>query len=1036
MSRSFRFLPPEPRPDLLTRPRLLRSLIGRWQHRVTAVTGGPGLGKTTLLAQAIAENRLAPRGEDVWIGVERHDADADRLARVVATAIAARPDDAQAPNPASVADAVWQRSPAETAASVADAVWQRSPAETCLFLDDVHLLPAGSSGAAWLADLVHLLPVNGHIVFASRSDPPVPLSRYDTLGAVLRLAEDDLRFSDDELLGFAAQRGLDPRRFADTGGWPAMAELTASVAHDVTGAYLWEEVLEPLGTVRRHVLAALCDLGGADDELASAAVGRAVELARELDGVPLIARGADGWHVPHGLWRTAPRIALPPTEATEIRRRAVRNLGERGRFDAAFGLVEAAELWDEAPGVLRSACLSGEIPSRQLGRWLAASPENVRDSPAGRLAAGLHTASTDPEQAVKPLRAAAAMFRDEGDPDAELVAIAQIGRMAWWWQDLSILMRLSGRVVQLHTDGYAKATALASLGWAMASDVAGDDAEVLRHIEAVEPGVLDPATELLSQWLRGAVHLYMGDADTAAAIAVELDPAADPSMQYIVDTLQMMAWWVEGRVDEVLLRTPGVIAAARASGIAYTLSLGMHTASLAYSHSGDIPAARACLEEARATAPTPQHGVPSVHTAMATASLQLAEGDEAGATATLHKAMEAHGLDKSVERRWWRQMVSLSYVLLPEARVHWDDVADLRGHLATARDLAAAVVAVRAGQSEAHVLRALHVPDLAVVRAELHHRLAAELAVGLTAAGRQEGRRLLDLLGPPGRDAVRALSTADSRQAKQAKALLAAVAAPPPHVTHLGMLGPLEVRRGGPGGDPLDDPDLRRQRVHALLAFLVGHRRTTRAAVTAALWPDLDERSANNNLGVNLNRLLRLLEPWRKSGEPAFFVRMDGPGMQLITGEHLCIDVDAFDEHLALAARAEADGIPSVALERYLTVVALYRSELHVDLPEAEWFALDREHYRTRFVRAAVRAGQLLLTRDEGDRAQAVAQRALAVDPWAEDAYAVLVGGALARGDRSAARRLLNHCLETLADLGAQPSSATEQLRRRVEQPT
>jgi ATP/maltotriose-dependent transcriptional regulator MalT len=78
--RSFRFVPPEPRRGALFRPRLLRALLGRWEHRVTLLAGGPGFGKTTLLAHAIGENRLAPRGDDVWLGVEPHDRNADVLA--------------------------------------------------------------------------------------------------------------------------------------------------------------------------------------------------------------------------------------------------------------------------------------------------------------------------------------------------------------------------------------------------------------------------------------------------------------------------------------------------------------------------------------------------------------------------------------------------------------------------------------------------------------------------------------------------------------------------------------------------------------------------------------------------------------------------------------------------------------------------------------------------------------------------------------------------------------------------------------------
>jgi len=1010
---------------MLLRPRLLKALAARWDHRVTSLTGGPGLGKTTLLAQALAENRLAPRGEDVWVGLEPHDADGERLARVVADAVAQH--DRRSETALIETDVMPQPS------AVADALWHRSPSQACLLLDDVHLLPPGSSGAEWLAELVTRLPANGHLVLAGRSDPPVPLTRLDTQGGVLWLREEELRFDEVELARFAEQRGVDPDRFRRTGGWPAMAELVASVDAQVSGAYLWEEVLEPLGTLRRHVLAVLCDLGGADDALASAAVNAPVDLRESLRGVPLVARNADGWHVPHALWHDVAGLSLEPVDRGQVRRRAVEHLVDRGRFDEALTMVADTQLWDLAPTVLRAACLAVDsLEANQLGRWLASSPESVRTSTAGRLATGLHLAYTAPFEAIEPLRHAAGLYRAAGDVDAELTAIGQIGRLAWWWQDADLLAKLSLRVFELEKSGHPKAGAMATIGWALVADMSGDDDTLLGLLGRIEPGVLDPGWETLARWYEGITRLYIGQA-AATRIIVDSLATADPAMGYVVETLELMTLWATGHCDAVLDRTPAVIAAGRSFGVTYSLSLGMTTASLAYSHTGNAVAGRACLDEGIAAAPPAKAGDLSVHQAMAATSLHLAEGDEPGALVTMQKAVDHYRVDESTHRRWWRQMLNLSYVLVPTARPVWD-ARDLRGHLATARSLAAAVVVLRESGDPAH-LRGLDLPNLGVVRAALHHRFAAELAVGLAAVGRPEGRQLLDFLGPPGRDAVRDLARRrgdGARLAKAARSLLGSVPAPPQQAAYLGVLGSLSLRREGPDGAEVDSPDLRRLRLQELLAFLVAHRRTTRAAITATLWPDLDERAASNNLGVTLNHLLRLLEPWRARGEPAYLVRLEGNAVELVTGAHLHIDVDEFDAHVASAARAESDGAPSLALEHHLATVALYRDDLYVDLPEADWFALEREHYRSRFVAAAVRAGELLLGRGDVDAAEAVAQRALVVDRWSEAAYAVLVGGALARGDRSAARRLLDLGSAMLVDLGALPSAATEQLRRRV----
>jgi DNA-binding SARP family transcriptional activator len=712
----------------------------------------------------------------------------------------------------------------------------------------------------------------------------------------------------------------------------------------------------------------------------------------------------------------------------------VHHLTRRGRFDEAFSLLQEAELWDAAPELLREACLASDrlVPS-QLGRWLARSSDAVRASAAGRLATGLHTALTAPAQAVEPLEEALARARADGDLDAELAAIAQLGQVAWWRQDDEALGEIITRLFELEPTGHPVALALAAIARAAFHDLAGDDAAVLAELDGMATGILDTVWDAYAGWMCGVVHLDTGTPEASDEIIERLRPSMDSATRPIIESLQFRAWWAGGRVDEALARIPAVVADERRTGPTYNHHLGQIFASIAFSYAGDVETARRYLDDSLGTAPPsadPENPAPSVLIASATASLQLATGDEPAAAATLRDAVEAHGVDRGVERRTWRQTLALSYVLVPEARTYWDDAA-LRGYQRHARDQAAAVVAAREGTG-ATDLRALDLPSIGTIRSTLHHRHAAELAVELAAAGRPEGRALLDALGPAGRSAARSLAAERSRRATRARSLLAAVPAPPPRTTHLAVLGPLEMRRDGPDGEEIVDAALRRQRLQALVAFLVGHRRTTRGAIIAALWPDLDEQAALNNLAVTLSHLLRLIEPWRSSGEPSYLVRPDGQAVQLVTGAYLTLDIDLFDQHHGAAAQAEADGIPSVALDHDLAAVALYRGDLHADLAETAWFKLDREHYRSRFVTTAVRAGQLLLGRGDVDAAEDVAQRALDVDPWAEPAYAVLVGAALARDDRSTARRLLDHCTAALAEVGSTPSAATQQLQRRV----
>ena len=760
-------------------------------------------------------------------------------------------------------------------ATVADAVWRRAPTALCLVVDDVHWLTPGSPGSTWLTALVDALPANGHVLLASRWSPAVPLARLATHGAALRLDEDDLRFTDDELAGFAARRGIAIGRFDDTGGWPAMAELAASVGHGLAGEYLWQEVLEPLGPERRQALAMLSDLGGADDGLASAALGTPVDLARVLDGVPLVAHGADGWRVPHPLWQGVPALTLADDDRVAARRRAVDHLVAEHRYDEAMTLAREVGLVDAVPGILRAACIGpNRPPGRQLERWLADLPEAVRVTAGAALAAGVKAALLAPADATDPLQTAIRRCREAGDPIGELGAIALLGQVAWWRADLELLAGLFPRVVELEAEGHPLARALAALGQAVVADMTGGDDDVLANLDAIEPGALDDAWEAMAGWLRGTTLAGGGRPAESIAVFDAIPPIPDPAFQLNLEGARLEALWALGEIDEVVAAAPSITDGLQAAGVLQFALVSLAETAFVFAWVGDVEGAQSLVERVQRTGVGADVGQ-SARLALAEAAILVAADDEPAAADVLEHAIALHGLDSGVDRRVWRRGLALTYVLVPSARRRWE-AAELRGHVAEARTLARAVVTLREGAGCAggrardadglrRSLRDLDLSDVSRVRSGLPHRFAVELALGLEAAGRPEGAALLEALGPRGRQEIRAEAATRTHRAKLAQSLLAAVPAPPPDRTEIAVLGRLAVARNG---EPVTDGDLRRERVRALLAFLVGHRRTSRAAITAALWPDLDERAAANNLRVTMTYLLRVLEPWRSAASP------------------------------------------------------------------------------------------------------------------------------------------------------------------------
>jgi ATP/maltotriose-dependent transcriptional regulator MalT len=182
----FRFGPPRSARELVIRPRLLDVLQQRFCQRLTLVVAGPGFGKTSLLAQAQAENLLAQQGLDVWLTCHGGDSAISTLARGLVSALQ------RSSSP------VWEPDLDDAVARIAAEVRRRAPEQVALVLDDAHLIEPATPGAALLAALLEFLPSNGHLLLAGREPLPVGSDRPPGEGHLVELGEADLAFTDEE----------------------------------------------------------------------------------------------------------------------------------------------------------------------------------------------------------------------------------------------------------------------------------------------------------------------------------------------------------------------------------------------------------------------------------------------------------------------------------------------------------------------------------------------------------------------------------------------------------------------------------------------------------------------------------------------------------------------------------------------------------------------------------------------------------------------------------------------------------------------
>lgn len=211
----------------------------------------------------------------------------------------------------------------------------------------------------------------------------------------------------------------------------------------------------------------------------------------------------------------------------------------------------------------------------------------------------------------------------------------------------------------------------------------------------------------------------------------------------------------------------------------------------------------------------------------------------------------------------------------------------------------------------------------------------------------------------------------------------------------------------------------------AFCSFLIlnRQRRITREEVQVAFWPDAEPARAQERLRRTLYLLRQAIQPHTE------LITTEGNELEIAPDIMLWVDYEVFEKNLIDAYRQEPPNRHSLE-----NAVTLYKDDLLKDI-YADWALLEREHARQHFLTAIRHLIVVCQQNRDWNDVIRYAHALLEQDPLQEIAHRALMTSYSAMGDRSAALRQYQLCVDVLQEeLGADPLPETTQLYEDIRQ--
>ncbi len=394
---------PRPRSTSVNRPALITRLQRGREGKLTLLSAPAGAGKTTLLAQWLKRSDLPC----AWLSLEAEENEPMRFFSYLIAAL-----QTLSPELGAATQPLLQSSPFFSAEHIvtllSNEISASNLAPFVLILDDYHFIQSETVHAA-MAFLLEHLPHQMHLIIATRTDPPFPLTRLRACRELTELRTADFRLNRDEIQELlqmgTGSLDLDAETIATienrTEGWIVGVQLAAlSLRHASDPCaflqtfrgdhhfildYLTEEVFLQQSAPVQEFLLSTCILQRLQGTLCNAVTGldNGQEMLEALEKGNLFLVSLDAtrqWYRYHRLFAEVLRIRLgqsQPEREAILHDRASQWYKQQGFVVEAIEHAAQAHSVDRVVALLQEhglACiLEKEIPGLIL-EWLQTLP--------------------------------------------------------------------------------------------------------------------------------------------------------------------------------------------------------------------------------------------------------------------------------------------------------------------------------------------------------------------------------------------------------------------------------------------------------------------------------------------------------------------------------------------------------------------------------------------------------------------------------------------------------------------------------------